>query len=65
MVVCHAAKKVGYREKTAFSYVHSSMDPCTPFLHYSCPPDRVLGHTANLIKFAPAICVTWVFKILI
>ena len=27
----------------------------TPFLQYTCPPDRV-GQTANLINFIPAIC---------
>ena len=50
----------------------------TPFLHYSCPPSishtidyglrRLLssyGHTvtANLIKFAAAICEIWAFKV--
>ena len=33
----------------------------TPYLHYSCPPGRV-SHSANLIKFATAICKIWVFK---
>ena len=60
MVACHAAKKASNhtvsiltgRKKTAFSYVHSSMDLLqnTPFLHYSCPPGRVC-HKANLNKF--------------
>ena len=72
-VVCRAAKKASDhtmsiltgRKKTAFSCVHSSMAPSqsTPFLHYSCVPGRV-HHTANLIKFATAICKIWVFKIL-
>ena len=32
----------------------------TPFLHYSCPPSRI-HHTANLNKFATAICEIWAF----
>ena len=73
MIVCRVAKKsndhtvsiLTGRKKTAFSCVHSSMafSPNTLFLHYSCPPGRV-RHTANLIKFATAICEIWVFKIL-
>ena len=73
--VCRVTKKAGARhivsilsgrKKTAFSRVHKLHGPFSKGHHFciirSCPPDRV-GHTANLIKFATAICEIWVFKV--
>ena len=71
-VVCRAAKKTGNhtvsiftgRKKTAFScIVPWLLLQNTPFLLDSCPPSRV-RHTANLIKFATAICKIWVFNLI-
>ena len=48
-------------------FMHASPWPLlqsTPFLHYRCPPGRVVHHTANVIKFTTAICKIWVFKVL-
>ena len=66
--MCHAAKKANMpcahceyiEKKKEKSLFHACIAPWallqnTPFLHYSCPLGRV-GHTANLIKFAAAIC---------
>ena len=57
MIACCVAKKNAshcvYIDRRDF---HTCMAPwsLTPFLHYGCLPGRV-DHTANLIKYTPAI----------
>ena len=72
--MCRVAKEAGDHTVSIFTFTgkkkklfHTCIVPwpllqSTLFLHYSCPPGKA-RHTANLIKFATAICEIWASKI--